>query len=87
MYGFKLQTQTEALQNLSHKDNDPSKDSCRCLGDIGTDRYLGTVLGHVLAVEQIIPNEVFVATQILQFHCLDLVVIKVKLLEIVWKIW
>lgn len=41
----------------------------------------------VLAVVQMIPNEVFVAAQILQFHSLDLVVIKVKLLKTVWKIW
>lgn len=40
----------------------------------------------VLAVVRMIPDKVFVAAQILQFHSLDLVVIKVKLLETVWKI-
>lgn len=33
-----------------------------------------------------IPDEVFVAAQVLQFHGLDLVVIKVKLLKTVWKV-
>lgn len=39
-----------------------------------------------VAVVQLIPDEVFVAAQVLQFHSLDLVVIEVKLLETVWKI-
>lgn len=33
-----------------------------------------------------LPVEVLVAAQVLQFHSLDLVVIKVKLIQAVWKI-
>lgn len=55
--------------------------------NLGYSRCLGLCGGWGVAVVRTIPDEVFVAAQVLQFHSLDLVVIKMKLLETVWKIW